>query len=119
MKRTIVALLALSIGVSAHAANRITVTGDVERLQIMGRTYLTVANSGDALVFIYMDELPVACGNSYNLRRAVVASTHPAFEAVLSAALAARASGQTISLSYLDECTTHESGWDFSILYVE
>ena len=92
------------------------VTGKVTQIQLMSRNYSTYSTTGDAVAMIYMDELPDACGHS-GYRRVGITSDHPAFQVVLSAAMAAKISGQTVQMHYIDTCTVWNSNvWDFAIL---
>lgn len=93
-----------------------SVTGKVTQIQLMGRNYSSYSTTGDAVALIYMDELPEVCGHS-GYRRVGITSSHPAFQVVISAAMAAKLSGQSIQMHYIDTCTGWNSNaWDFAIL---
>lgn len=93
-----------------------SVTGKVTQIQLLGRNYSAYSTAGDAVAMIYLDELPEACGHS-GYRRVGITSDHPAFQVVVSAAMAAKISGQSVQLHYVDSCTVWNSNaWDFAIL---
>lgn len=103
---------------SVTAAERVSITGLISKVQIMGVTTNPYTVSGDAIAMIYSDSLPNACASTgSNRNRVAISSNHPAFSIVVSAALAAKLSGQTVQLSYLTECTLPGNpAWDFAIL---
>lgn len=94
-----------------------SVIGSIDKVQMMGKNYAAYNTSGDAIAFIHMSVLPIACGNANSFRRVAITSSHPAFEIVISAALAAKVSGKDIELHYLEECTLwNNNAWDFAII---
>lgn len=108
-------LLLLCWTACASAAMK-SVTGKVTQIQLMGRNYSSYNTEGDAIAFIYVDELPTACGHE-GYHRVGITSEHPAFQVVLSAAMAAKISGQAVQVHYIDTCTVWNSNaWDFAIL---
>lgn len=93
--------------------------GYIDEVQIMGSHYKTYSVAGHAIAFIFMSELPVACGNSSGIRRVAVGSDHPAFNVLVSTALSAKAAQQRVKLYYVnDSCSVFSSAWDFAILRV-
>lgn len=116
--RVLFALLVVLFGTnSVYAGDIKNVSGKVTKVQLMGTHYLPYSTAGEAIAFIYMDELPVACDNSNAFRRVAITSSHPAFNMVVSTALAAKSSGASIDLHYLNVCTLWNSNaWDFAII---
>ena len=93
------------------------VTGTINKVQIMGKNYQTYSTQGEAIVFIHMNALPPSCANTNGYRRIAITSDHPAFNSVLSAALAAKASGDSVQIFYLEECTLwNQNAWDFVMI---
>ncbi|WNO10590.1 hypothetical protein [Teredinibacter sp. KSP-S5-2] len=120
MKKILLFTVLSVLSVMSNAADRKNVVGTIKKIQFMGKNYTSYSTSGEAIAFIYMDELPVSCGNTNGFRRVAITSEHPAYSAVVSAALAAKASGQVVDMHYLDECTLWNSNaWDFSIIMLE
>ena len=92
------------------------VTGKITEVQLQSKNYTTYSTAGEAIAFIWMDELPASCGNSSNFKRVAITSEHPAFNIVVSASLAAKAADQTVQIFYVDQCTLwNNNAWDFSI----
>lgn len=107
--------LTLSWATCALAAKK-SVTGKITQVQLLGQNYSSYSTAGKAVALLYMDELPEACGHS-SYRRVGITSDHPAFQIVVSAAMAAKISGQSVQMHYIDTCTVWNSNaWDFSIL---
>lgn len=118
MKNIILIILCLS-SIQVFAAPLKNVTGKVTKLQLMGQNYSAYSTSGKAIAFIHMDALPASCGNASDFKRVAITSDHPAFNVVVSAALAAKASGADVQLFYLEECTLWNSNaWDFGIINI-
>lgn len=65
--------------------------------------------------FIYLDQLPGACGSAE--RRVAISTDHPLYSSVLSIAVVSKTTGSPINLWYLDQCTLRGNAWDFS--YIE
>lgn len=105
MKLKYLVLLASIVFVTFAYAARITVVGDIEKIQVNGETFIPYSASGNAIAFIYMDELPAPCDGNAALKRVAITSNHPAYDTVISLALAAYATKTQVSLSYLDSCT--------------
>jgi hypothetical protein len=94
-----------------------SVVDSIDKVQVMGENYTSYNTSGEAIAFIHMSALPIACENTNSFRRVALTSSHPAFEVVISTALAAKASGNYIELHYLEECTLwNNNAWDFAII---
>lgn len=104
---------------NAYSASLRNVTGKIHKVQILGINYQAYSTSGEAIVFIHMNSLPISCGNSNGFRRVAITSNHPAYNAVLSAALSAKASEKSVMIHYLEECTLwNANAWDFSMITV-
>lgn len=100
----------------AYSAPVKKVTGTIDKIQLMNTNYQSYSTNGKAIAFIHMSELPPSCGNSGNFRRVAITSDHPAFNVVVSAALAAKAANQQVEMHYLEECTLWNSNaWDFAM----
>lgn len=103
-------------GMCVLAATK-SVTGKVTQIQLLSKNYSTYSTAGEAIAFIYSDELPPACSSTY--RRVGITSSHPAFQVVVSAAMAAQISGQSVRIHYVDKCTVWNSNaWDFSMFWL-
>lgn len=96
--RIILALIALLPSI-LFAANIKTTTGTIDKIQLMGVNYKAYNTNGQAIAFIYMKTLPVSCDNGNGFRRVAITSDHPAFNAVISSALAAKAANQSVRLN--------------------
>jgi len=93
------------------------VTGVIDKVQLMGKNYSSYSTEGEAIVFIHMEALPESCGNTSGFKRVAITSNHPAFNVVVSTALAAKASGAAVQMFYVEECTLWNSNaWDFAII---
>ncbi|WKD48970.1 hypothetical protein [Microbulbifer spongiae] len=117
MKYIVSVLFMLAINV--HAADMKTVSGTINSIQFMGDDPSSYSTTGNAIALIHMDALPVSCDNSNGFRRVAITSDHPAYNSVVSGALASKASGQTVQLYYVEECTLRSSAWDFAILFIK
>ncbi|KDM89869.1 hypothetical protein [Photobacterium galatheae] len=116
MKYILTAIFSI-LSLNVYAANMKSVVGTIDQVQVMGKNYETYTTNGEAIAFIHMDELPVSCNNPGKYKRVAITSNHPAFNIVVSTALAAKAANQKVELYYLDECTLWNSNaWDFAIL---
>lgn len=119
MKRLISAVVLGLVSAYAYSAPLKDVTGTINKVQIQSKNYASYSTSGEAIVFIHMDALPVACGNTGGYRRVAITSNHPAFNAIVSAALAAKASQAKVHMFYLEECTLwNNNAWDISIFNI-
>ena len=119
MKKLIVTVFLGFICTYAYSAPLKSVTGTINKVQIQSKNYTSYSTSGEAIVFIHMDELPIACGNVGGYRRVAITSNHPAFNAVVSGALAAKASQAQVHMFYLEECTLwNQNAWDISIFNI-
>lgn len=115
MSHKFLAILFFIFSVVSHAEIK-SVTGIIDKVQVMGTNYQKYSTEGVAIAFIHMDELPLACKNT-TYRRVAITSGHPAFQVVVSTALAAKAAGQSVELFYVDECTLwNNNAWDFSVI---
>lgn len=119
MNRLILCLF-LIFSTDAFAAIE-SVTGTIKAVKLMGKNYDPYSTAGEAIVFIDMDELPVACGNSSSYRRVAMGSDHPAFDVVVSAALAAKAAALPVTMVFVEECTVWSSpnAWDLAMIQVQ
>ncbi len=118
MFRNVLLVILFSFFNSSSFADVLNATGTIDKVQLMGTEYESYSTSGKAIVFIHMSELPKSCDRDY--RRVAITSDHPAFQVVVSSALAAKAAGQRVTLYYIDECTLWNSNaWDFSMIHVE
>ena len=115
MKSVIISLCILIFSHQAISAGIKTVSGTINRVQVMGTNYPQNNTAGEAIAFIYMDNFPISCGNAANQKRVAITSSHPAFSAVLSSALAAKATQQTVKIDYYEECTLWNKAWDFAV----
>ena len=93
--------------------------GLIKKIQFTAKTYATYDTSAIGMAFVYLDELPPACGDNDANRRFVISTDHALYNSVVSSALAAKASGQSIRVRYIAECNIWGNAWDFSILYVQ
>lgn len=117
MKKAILVISLILICGSAFSAPVKLVTGTVNKVQLMGQNYTSYTTSGEAIVFIHMDALPLSCENTNGYRRVAITSDHPAFDVVVSTALSAKVSGATVDMFYLEECTLwFSNAWDFAII---
>lgn len=119
MKLKYLVLLASIVCAQISFAARIHITGDIDNIQINGQNFDPYSPTGNAVLFIWMDELPIACGNSNGFKRMVITSDHPAYQSVLSIALTAQATQKPVTVSYIDECTQWSSAWDFATLKID
>lgn len=71
--------------------------------------------SARGYAFIYLDQLPGACGSAE--KRVAISTDHPLYPSVLSIAVVSKTTGSPIDLWYLDQCTLRGNAWDFS--YIE
>lgn len=119
MKDFLFSTILMALSTQAFAAATKNVTGTINKVQIMGKNYTSYSTAGEAIVFIHMDALPASCGNASDFRRVAITSDHPAYNAVVSAALAAKASQASVHMFYLEECTLwNNNAWDFMMINI-
>lgn len=120
MKKILVTISLFMVAVATQAADIKNVSGTVSKVQLMGMNYTSYNTSGNAIAFIYMEALPDSCGNPNGFKRVAITSDHPAYNAVISGALAAKASDQTVKMHYIEDCTLwNNNAWDFAIMTVK
>ncbi|WP_020411139.1 hypothetical protein [Microbulbifer variabilis] len=106
-----------------QAAEIKTTSGTINKIQFMSMDLTSysasVGENAKSIALIHMDALPASCGNANGFQRVAITSDHPSYNSVVSGALAAKASGQTVEMRYFEECTLwSNSAWDFAILTV-
>jgi hypothetical protein len=100
-------LMGLLFSTTAISAENATVTGTINHIKFF-------PVGGESGVFIQMDGLdsPSGCGDT--AKRVLIKGDHPSFNAVLSAALAAKMSNATVRLNYKFTCDGKSDSWDFN-----
>ena len=66
---------------------------------------------------IYVDTVDNACGGNHN--RVAIKDSDPLFSTVVSTALTAKATGATVEIGYLDQCTKNGISWDFKHFWLK
>ena len=87
MQKLITTLILLIFSSHSLAGTK-SVTGKITQIQLMSKNHANYTTSGETIAFIYMNEFPIACENSGGFRRVAITSNHPAFNVVVSSALA-------------------------------
>lgn len=119
MKKIIGLLFLFCVSSVSYAAPIKNVIGKIDKVQVMGMNYFSYSSEGQAIAFIHMENLPPACDNTGGFKRVAITSDHPAFDAVVSMAMAAKAADRDVHIHYLEECTLwNNNAWDFTILHM-
>lgn len=119
MKKVILFLSVTLLSINVFGADIRDAVGTIDKVQLMGKNYASYSTAGEAIAFIHMEALPASCDNSNGFKRVAITSDHPAFNVVVSTALAAKASGATVQIHYLAECTLwNTNAWDFAIINI-
>ncbi|WP_157496576.1 hypothetical protein [Hahella ganghwensis] len=100
--RKLALMLLLMVSTSANAT---VVVGKVKDIKVF-----EIDNVNGT--FVYMDELPAACGLSNGHKRFVIKGDHPSHDPVLSIVIAAKMSGSDIRVNYKETCNDNSISWD-------
>lgn len=107
MKKLLVfLLLGLMCSTSAFAAI-VYKTGNVTSIKMF-----------ENVVVIYVDTIDTnACVSGQ--RRVAIRNDNPIYSAVVSSALAAKATGSPVEIGYHDTCTNQAGSWDFESFWIK
>ena len=109
--------LILAGPINSYAATR-SMEGTIDKVQFVAKDHVNYTTNTVGMAFIHMSELPNSCGDA-NYQRVVITTGHPLFNAVVSGALAAKATKSTVTIIYNDVCTIWSNAWDFQQLHVK
>lgn len=91
---------------SIHAAVAYK-TGKVSSIKMFGN-----------IVAIYVDSIDEnACGSGQ--KRVAIKTDNPLYSVVVSSALAAKATGALVEISYYDSCNNQQGSWDFESFWIK
>lgn len=114
MKRILATLLLICMAMPVHAASTASATGKVTSIKTFASNYNPYSENYPVAAYIYVDTLPGACGQADT--RFAIRTTHPGYETVLSLATTALATGKSVSVTYIQECTIRGNAWDFAYM---
>ena len=93
-------------------------TGNVSAIRFFTTSWTSYNDTDIGLAVIYMTpSLPAACGSGDG--RVAIRVAHPLYNSIVSAALAAKATNQTVKITYLNNCSILSSAWDFGVLEIQ
>ena len=111
--KVLIALMAIVLPALSQAGS---FTGNVQKIDIHSDHWNTYDPTDLGFLSLYIEGMPVSCGQSNGLNRVVITTDHPLFESVLSVALTAKATASKLKVHYLDTCNTRDAAWDFGYI---
>lgn len=107
MKGILICLFINVILLAPAMAGTVYKTGKVTSVKMFG-----------SVVVVYVDTISEkACSSGQ--KRVAIKSDDPIFSAVVSTALAAKATDATVEIGYDDQCTHNSNSWDFESFWLQ
>ena len=102
-----------------------TTSGQVLSISTHLETWGSTNYNQDVITSITISGLPKAesgingCVSSNGFGRVAISKENPAYEEIFATALAAKTTGQTVIVHYLDTCSVRSNSWDLGIITLE